>query len=75
LKYSSGEEVLIGDVVTADKSKGVVACVIDTNQFSEEHPEEQWGYLGRGMMVETIEMGLVHYTGVNPDVILVARKQ
>ena len=70
----TGDEVQIGDRVIADKSDGVVVCVIDTDQYSDAHPKEQWDYLKTGAMVETDEMGLVHYPETNEDLVLVARK-
>lgn len=51
MKYLSGEEVLLGDKVLADESKGVVVCVIDTKQFTDEYPEG-WNYFEKGVSVE-----------------------
>jgi len=52
----SGQEICIGDNVIADKSDGVIVCVIDTKQFTEEY-SEGWVYLEKGCLVETKEMG------------------
>ena len=73
MKNLNGVEVCIGDKVIADKSDGVVVCVIDTNQFSEKYTEF-WSYLKKGMLIETTEMGLVHYPEIDRDVVLIARK-
>jgi hypothetical protein len=73
VKYWNSEEVYIGDEVIADKSKGIVVCVIDTEQFSEDYPKG-WAYLERGMLIETKEIGLVHYPEPDEDVVLVKRK-
>jgi hypothetical protein len=73
MKYSDGQEVYVGDKVTADKSEGVVVYVINTKQFSDEHPAGSWDYLEKGMMVNTVEMGLVHYPEPDEDVKLVER--
>ena len=56
----------------ADKSDGVVVAVIDTKQFSAAYPEG-WSYLKTGMLVETEEMGLVHYPEPNEDVVFINR--
>lgn len=72
MKYWDGQEVYIGDKVIADKSDGIVVCVIDTKQFSDDYPEG-WGYLETGILIETKAMGLVHYPQVDEDVILVER--
>jgi hypothetical protein len=74
MKYLTGDEVQIGDQVVADKSNGIVVCVIDTGQYSDTHPSDQWSYLNTGAMVETDEMGLVHYPKTNEHLVLVARK-
>ena len=52
----------VGDSVV-DKTglKGRVVANIDADEFSPDDPREQWAYLGRGIMVQTIEVGLVHY--------------
>ena len=60
MKYLSGQEVCVGDNVVADKSEGVVVFVIDTKQFTAEY-SEFWAYSEKGCLVETKEMGLVHY--------------
>lgn len=73
MKYWKGEEVYIGDEVIADKSKGIVVCVIDTNQFSEDY-SEGWAYLGKGILIETKALGLVHYPETDGDIVLVKRK-
>lgn len=74
MKYFNGQEVYLGDRVIADKSEGIVVAVIDTGQFSEAYPEG-WSYLECGMLVETKEMGLVHYPEPNEDVIFVERSR
>lgn len=73
MSYFNGEEILIGDEVVADNSDGVVVCVIDTKQFSEDYTED-WAYLGKGCLVETKEMGLVHYPEIDKDLISRKRK-
>ena len=75
MKYWDGQEVLVGDRVIADKSHGFVVYVIDTKQSSVNHPEGAWDYLEKGMMVETIAMGLVHYPEPDEDIILIERAE
>lgn len=72
MKYSDGRDVLVGDKVLADKSGGVVVAVIDTEQFSNDYPAG-WVYLGKGMLVETKDVGLIHYPETGEGVILVDR--
>jgi hypothetical protein len=75
MEYLDGQEVLVGDKLIADRSDGVVVYVIDTKQSSKEHPAGTWDYLEKGMMVETVEMGLVHYPETDEDVILIERAE
>lgn len=71
--YQSGEEIRVGDHVTEAGAPGRVVFVIASRSFSPEHPEEQWGYLDRGFMIETQKYGLVLYDEANEDLILVER--
>ncbi len=62
MKYKSGKEVKLGDKVLIDgKYNGEVVANIDGAEYSENMPEEQWGYLGSGVMIDTDFGGLVHY--------------
>jgi len=74
MRYLSGQEVCVSDKVITDKSEGVVVCVIDTKQFTEKYQAEVWAYLEKGCLIETKEMGLVHYPEADEDVILSSRK-
>lgn len=76
MKYSDGQKVKLGDKVQlgADKS-GVVVCSIDDHLYTPEFPEEQWGYLKRGVMINFVEYGLIHYEDPEPDLQLISRKQ
>lgn len=52
----------------------MVVAVIGAGEYSEEHPEAQWGYLGKGAMVEFAKYGLIHYEEPEePDLELIAR--
>jgi hypothetical protein len=72
MKYSTGEVVTIGDRVLADNMTGVVVCVIDDQQFSKEFPEF-WAYLETGLLIESDEIGLVHYPVIDEDVKFIKR--
>lgn len=47
---------------------GTVVFSIDTDEFSSEFPKLDWEYLGRGIMVETEQAGLVHLADTGEDV-------
>ncbi len=76
MRYADSNEAKLGDVVVIDgKYRGVVVAVIDAGSYSENHPSEQWAYLGKGILVDTDCGGLVHYsTGENERIVLVGRK-
>jgi hypothetical protein len=62
MKYKNGEQVKLRDKVLIDgKYHGEVVANMDGPEYSEEEPEEKWGYLGSGVMINTDFGGLVHY--------------
>jgi hypothetical protein len=74
MKYSSGEEAMLGDRVAIGRwSTGVVVCSIDRNEYSKNYPREHWSYLKRGVLVLTEAAGLIHYEDAEPDMELIAR--
>ena len=53
--------IRLGDHLTiAGGLKGVVVFSIDTDEFTAEFPKADWDYLGRGVLVQTEQAGLVH---------------
>lgn len=76
MKYSNGQDVKLGDMVgLGDDHEGIVVCLIETDEYSEGHSKEQWGYLGKGMMVEFPSFGLIHYEVAEEDLMLIRRAQ
>ena len=76
MKYSDGQEVKVGDRVKLGQDDGgVVVCSIDTGEYSDDHPEAQWGYLEKGVMIDFPNYGLIHYEAPEPDLQLIARKK
>jgi ribosome-dependent ATPase len=73
MEYIDGNEVLIGDKVIADNSVGKIVCIISDNQFPLEFPKKFWDYLKTGVLIETEDMGLVHYPIIDQDVRFVER--
>ncbi|MGF1528204.1 MAG: hypothetical protein ACFCBW_15605 [Candidatus Competibacterales bacterium] len=73
MKYPNGDLAHIGDRVRLGNEEGIVVCSIDTEEYSEEHPKEQWSYLGKGVMVEFRKFGLIHYEEPENDLRLIAR--
>jgi hypothetical protein len=68
MKYQNGRVAAVGDRVRLWKNQyGTVVCSIDTKQFTPEHPQEQWEYLGAGIMIQTDDGNLFHYTEPDED--------
>lgn len=47
---------------------------MDTDEYSVEQPLEQWGYLGEGVMIATDQVGLIHYTEPEREMIILERR-
>jgi hypothetical protein len=62
MKYLSGEEAQLGDLVrVGDSDEGLVVCSIDTDEYSSRFPRSEWALLERGILVEFDRLGLIHY--------------
>ena len=62
MKYATGEDAHLWDRVTASGGqRGIVVGSMDTDEYSSQHPREQWAYLGHGIMVDSEDAGLIHY--------------
>jgi hypothetical protein len=46
---------------------------MDTDEYSSEHPREQWGYLKRGVMIDCTDAGLIHYEEPEARMVLIKR--
>lgn len=76
MKYLDGKEVRLGDRVRlGEDSGGVVVCSIDSDEYSEEHPKEQWSYLKKGVMIEFPKYGLIHFLEPEEDLVLLSRAE
>lgn len=69
MNYATGRQIKIGDEVLADGMTGVVVCDVDNREFLEGYadwdtPDVEMlggGTLSSGVMIKTVEAGLVHY--------------
>lgn len=74
MKYTDGQEFRLGDrVKLGGDAYGVVVCSMDTGEYTDSHPEAQWGYLKCGVMIEFPMYGLIHYEEPESDLVLIAR--
>ncbi len=76
MKYSDGQEVMLGDKVRlGEDGGGVVVCSIDRNEYSEHQPKEKWEYLKKGVVIDFPKYGLIHYEEPEEDLYLVQRSE
>ena len=69
VRYISGQMMRVGDEVVADKMPGTIVCDFDNRVFAEGYadwdlPEVEMlggGTLSSGIMILTLEAGLIHY--------------
>jgi len=71
MKYLNGEEIKLGDQVALGNDSGIVVCIIEDNQFTEDFPKSEWENLERGMLVKFQGYGLIHYIKAEDDLHLV----
>ncbi|PAU59024.1 hypothetical protein BZL41_17070 [Pseudomonas sp. PIC25] len=75
MKYSTGEEIKLGDIVQVGGNDiGAVVGIIETGEFSKDYPAEDWAYLNTGTLILTQEAGLIHYPEPDDEIKLIERK-
>lgn len=61
MKYYSGQEVMVGDFVEiSDGIYGLVVSSMDSNEYSEDFNFNDWSYLGKGILIKSDTIGLIH---------------
>jgi hypothetical protein len=76
MKYSDGNEIIVGDRVKVwDGSFGIVVCSMDTEEYTPSYPEEEWGYLRVGILIDTDKAGLIHCTESEEELELIERSK
>jgi hypothetical protein len=73
MKYPDGQVAHLGDVVSLAGKPGHVVFSIDTDEYAPEYPKAEWAYLGKGVMAEFVDFGLIYYPESEPDLQLVRR--
>ncbi|WP_156840365.1 hypothetical protein [Novosphingobium aquimarinum] len=79
MNYATGRAIKIGDRVLADGMAGVVVCDFDHREFLDGHagwdmPEAEMiggGKLNSGVMIDTVEAGLVHYPEMTEGIVFI----
>jgi hypothetical protein len=68
MQDTSGKPIRVGDTVVVNGIRGVIVCDFDSREFA--HGYKDWntpttemlgsGTLSSGIMIETVEAGLIH---------------
>jgi hypothetical protein len=76
MKYPDGNLSRLGDkIIVWEGNEGIVVCSIDTDEYSDEYPRENFSYLKEGIMVLSEKAGLIHYVRPEADMRLIERKE
>lgn len=76
MRYPDGQQMLLGDVLELwNGCDGVVVCSIDTDEYSDEYPDEAWSYLKSGVLIQSVQGGLIHYLQAEPSFRLKDRRE
>jgi hypothetical protein len=68
MDYPSGRTARLGDRVRLwAGAEGIVVCSLDTAEYSQAYPHAAWGFLGRGILVLSPQVGLVHLSEPDSD--------
>jgi len=68
MKYADGTIAELGDRLDMGQGDtGIVVAIMDDGVYSEGFPQEQWGFLKEGALVDTSFGGLVHYDRFDDD--------
>jgi len=62
MAYQNSEPILIGDKVDlSGGSTGIVVANISSGHFADKYSEKDLAYLLVGFLVESTDLGVVHY--------------
>jgi hypothetical protein len=74
MRYADGQDIRIGDIVSVGPSgDGGVVCIITDGVYTDDYPEADWGYLGKGFMANFKAYGLIYYETPEADLKLISR--
>jgi hypothetical protein len=55
----------IGDKVIADGMSGIVVALPSEGKYARAYPAAEWSHLQIGVLVDTVEAGLIHFTSLD----------
>jgi hypothetical protein len=68
MKYPNGQQVSLGDRVKLWKNQyGTVVCSIDTSEFTQDYPQNEWEYLKSGVIIKADTGEVFHYDDPDED--------
>ena len=66
MNYPDGQKVEVGDEVELWRGcRGTIVALIDEAKFAPDYEKSEWGYLERGVLVDSDAVGLLHQ--LKPD--------
>ena len=75
MNYPSGEKIQVGDVLKLwPGCTGTVVCSMDDDEYSIDYTKDDWGYLKRGILIDSDMAGLILYYEPEPTFELINRK-
>ncbi len=62
MQYSDGDKIELGDAVLLEGgAHGVIVGTIEEGAFLPPYVAAEWSYLGRGVLIDSDDAGLMHY--------------
>ena len=77
MNYTDGRDVRLGDVVRLfDDGAGTVVALPGDGAWGIGYPEPDWGHLEGGVLVESVQYGIVHLPDDpdDPDGLVLVRR-
>ena len=75
MKYPNGLTVEVGDKVELwEGCHGRVVASMDTSEYGDDYPAEEWAYLKKGVLIESDAAGLIHYLRLEETTKLLERR-
>jgi len=56
-------------------AEGVVVCSLDTHEYTDAYPRQEWGYLRKGVLIDSSQAGLIHYVEPEQTLELIERSR
>jgi hypothetical protein len=75
MNYLNGRPIVVGDLVELGGGMtGVVACTLEDGQAALGFSGDEWSDLKEGVLVQSEQAGLIHFSDPDIDLVLIRRK-